>query len=113
MDSKHIERDYSAHAKSVIRPYDEYVKLEIFSFDPKHTKYYMGEDKSLVGLQNALQTSYRSWNCFKSEDKQNEMKFKIEYYPQEQGEEYHGVSVGPGVFAGQIISRQKQRQKYP
>ena len=86
MDSKHIERDFSAHRKSVIRPYDEFVKLEIFSFDPKHTKYYMGEDKSLVGLQNALQTSYRSWNCFKSEDKQNEMKFKIEYYPQEQGE---------------------------
>ena len=86
MDSKHIERDFSAHRKSVIRPYDEYVKLEIFSFDPIHTKTYLREDNTLKGSSNTTATSWKSWSCFKSADKQNEMKFSIKYKAKETGD---------------------------
>ena len=79
MDSKHIERDYSAHRKSVIRPYDEYVKLEIFSFDPVYTKSYLRETGTLKSKSNATATSWKSWSCFKSTDMQNPMKFNIKY----------------------------------
>ena len=79
MDSKHIERDYSAHRKSIIRPYDEFVKLEIFSFDPKYTKTYLREDNTLIGTSNTTTTSWKSWTCFKASDKQNMMKFNIKY----------------------------------
>ena len=86
MDSKHIERDYSAHRKSVIRPYDEYVKLVIFSFDPNFTSTYLSEDKSIKSGTNATATSWKSWSCFKSTDKQNDMVFTLKYNTSETGE---------------------------
>ena len=86
MDSKHIERDYSAHRKNVIRPHDEYVKLEIFSFDPKHTQTYLREDNTLKGTDNTTATSWKSWSCFKATDKQNDMIFDISYIASEIGE---------------------------
>jgi len=86
MDSKHIERDYSAHRKSVIRPYDEYVKFEIFSFDPKFTQMYLREDNTLKDGTNTAKTSWKSWTCFKSSDKQNDMIFSINYNTTETGE---------------------------
>lgn len=79
MDSKHIVRDYSAHKKSIIRPYDEFVKLEIFSFDPIYTETYLREAKTLTGKSNATGTSWKSWSCFKSSDMQNPMIFEIPY----------------------------------
>lgn len=79
MDSKHIERDYSAHKKSVIRPYDEYIKLEIFSFDDKYTSTYLREDNTLPKGKNCAKTSWKSWSCYKAEDKQNEMNFTFKY----------------------------------
>ena len=86
MDSKHIERDYSAHRKNVIRPYDEYVKLEIFSFDPKFTQTYLREDNTLPQGDNCEATSWKSWSCYKSEDKQSNMVFNIKYNVEETGE---------------------------
>lgn len=86
MDSKHITRDYSAHRKSVIRPTDEYVKLEIFSFDPKYTRTYLLEDGTLKSGENCTETSWKSWTCFKSSDKQNRMIFDLEYIPRIVGE---------------------------
>lgn len=86
MDSKHIERDYSAHRKSVIRPYDEFVKLEIFSFDPKYTMTYLREDNTLKNGKNTTKTSWKSWSCFKSTDQQNDMVFTIKYNVIETGE---------------------------
>ena len=86
MDSKHIERDYSAHRKSVIRPHDEYVKLEIFSFDPQYTQTYLREDNTLSKGSNITKTSWKSWSCFKSTDKQNAMVFNIKYNVLEDGE---------------------------
>ncbi len=86
MDSKHIERDYSAHRKSVIRPYDEYVKLEIFSFDPKFTQTYLREDNSLGIGSNCTETSWKSWTCLKSTDKQNDMVISLSYDATEVGD---------------------------
>lgn len=79
MDSKHIDRDYSAHRKAIVRPYDEYVKLEIFSFDDKYTSTYLREDNTLPQGKNCAKTSWKTWNCYKSEDKQNEMEFTLKY----------------------------------
>ena len=85
MDSKHIERDYSAHRKSVIRPHDEYVKLEIFSFDPKHTQTYIREDNTLNKGSNIVATSWKSWSCYKTNNT-NDMVFNIKYNVLEDGE---------------------------
>ncbi len=79
MDSIHIERDYSAHKKSVVRPYDEYVKFEIFSFDPKYTATYIREDNTLKNGKNTTKTSWKRWSCYKSTDKQNDMIFTLKY----------------------------------
>ena len=79
MQSKHIKRDYSAHKKSTYRPYDEYVKLEIFSFDPKYTRTYIAEDNTLKPSKNATKTSWKAWACYKSTDAQNNMRFDLDY----------------------------------
>ena len=78
MVEKHIERDFSAHRKSIKRPYDEYVKLEVFSFDPKDTRTYLAENGSLKKGSNATKTSWKSWSCYKSNNN-NEMVFNINY----------------------------------
>ena len=86
MDSKHIERDYSAHRKNVIRPYDEYVKLEIFSFDPQYTRTYLREDNTLKASKNGTGCSWKSMSCFKSTDRQNPMIFDFTYDCKELGD---------------------------
>ena len=43
MVRKHIKRDFSAHRRDVIRPRDEYAKVEIFAYDPEYTKTYYGK----------------------------------------------------------------------
>lgn len=86
MVSKHIKRDFSAHRKSVIRPYDEYVGLEIFSFDPKYTKTYIAEDNTLKKGSNATRTSWKSWTCYQSTDGSNDMVFTLNYNVTEFGE---------------------------
>ena len=85
MDSKHITRDFSAHKKSIVRPYDEFVKLEIFSFDPKFTKTYLAEDNTLKEGSNCAKTSWKSWSCYKSKDTINDMVFNIKYNVAENG----------------------------
>ena len=86
MTSKHISRDYSAHRKSVIRPINEYVKFEIFSYDPNLTKVYTREHFNLTPSSNATECSWKSWNCFKSTDGQNMMNFDLTYNALEDGE---------------------------
>lgn len=79
MVNKHISRDYSAHKKSVIRPYDEFVKLEIFSFEPQYTKTYVPEHDTLKKGTNATKTSWKSWSCYKSTNGTNPMEFTLNY----------------------------------
>lgn len=86
MTTRHIERDYSAHRKSVIRPYDEYVELEIFSFDPKFTRTYVADDNTLPTGQNTSKTFYKAWSCYKSADLINNMIINFDYGVLENGE---------------------------
>lgn len=86
MKSKHISRDFSAHRKNVIRPINEFVKLEIFSFDPKFTKIYTRENDNLEATSNATKTSWKSWISYKSADGQNPMVFDLKYNCLEEGE---------------------------
>ena len=86
MNSKHITRDYSAHRQSVVRPFNEYIKVEINSFDPKLTKVYTREHNNLEPTSNAKGCSWKSWICYKSEDKENPMIFDLQYNCQEDGE---------------------------
>lgn len=79
MDAKHIERDYSAHKKSVKRFSGEYCGLEIFSFDPKYTRYYLREDKSLKKGSNCKLVSHRRWSCYCAEKTSSDMILKINY----------------------------------
>ena len=79
MTSRHITRDYSAHRKSILRPYDEYVGLEIFSFDPDYTRTYLPENNTLKPVGNATRTSWKSWTCYRSSNKQDDMQFSIDY----------------------------------
>ena len=79
MIAKHIDRDFSAHKQSVYRPYDEYCKLEIFSYDPKYTKNYTVEAKNLKYGSNASKTNWKSWACYRSKDMKNDMVFDITY----------------------------------
>ena len=86
MTSRHITRDFSAHRKSVIRPYDEYCGLEIFSFDPQYTRTYLPESNTLKVKENGDKTSWKSWSCYKSSDMKNDMEFSISYNVKEYGE---------------------------
>ena len=86
MVAKHIKRDYSAHRKSTIRPYDEYCGLEIFSFDPKYTQIYTAQSNSLKGGTNCTKTSWKSWTCYISTDKKNDMVFTVDYNVKSFGE---------------------------
>ena len=79
MISKHITRDYSAHRKNIIRPYDEHTKLEIFSFDPQYTKIYLAEDKTLKTGENFKKASWKSWTCYCSANGKDDMSFNINY----------------------------------
>ena len=75
MDAKHIERDYTAHRRSVIRPSGEYCGLEIFSYDPNNTSYYLRENRTLSMGENCQKVSHRRWSCYTykepSESKKN------------------------------------------
>ena len=83
MTSKHITRDYSAHKKSVVRPYDEYCRFEIFSYDPNYTKSFLRDN--IRTYSNAVKSSYRSWACFIA-DNMNDMIFTIPYHVSVKGE---------------------------
>ena len=87
MVRKHIRRDFSAHKKEIIRPRDEYAKIEIFSFDPSLDEYYFVNHKiSSSDCKNITKTSWRSWNAFTSKDWENRMEINIKYNVKETGD---------------------------
>lgn len=85
MTSKHIRRDFSAFKKNVIRPTDEYVGIEIFSFDPKFTRTYLRETNTLNNSINTIGTSWKAWSCYASPN-DNDMEFYIDYIVREVGD---------------------------
>ena len=86
MSSKHITRDYSAHRRNVIRPTGEYCGLEIFSFDPEYTQFYIRENNTLQGGDNSKNASWRSWACYTCSDKSYDMTLSVDYRVMEKGE---------------------------
>ena len=86
MDSKHIERDYSAHKRSVRRPSGEYCGLEIFSYDPKYTKYFLRADNSLKSGKNCKSVNHRRWSCYASDSTNKDLILNVSYNVVEDGE---------------------------
>lgn len=80
MVRKYIKRDFTDHAFSTeyLSDNDEYIKFEIFSFDPKFTKPFSVEANTLVG-ENCTKTNFKSWTCFTSADKINPMEITINH----------------------------------
>jgi len=85
MVKKHIKRDYSAHKKSVIRPTNEYCKLEIFSYDHPETMYYSRYENNIVG-ENIKEDMCLSWLSYTSADGVNRLKVDCNYAASEFGE---------------------------
>ena len=78
MVRKHIKRDYSAHKKSVLRPTNEYCKLEIFSYDHPETMYYSLYEGNITGI-NAEESNCLSWRTLISKDKDNRFSVDCNY----------------------------------
>lgn len=86
MVRKYIKRDFTDHAYTTeyLSDEDEYIKFEIFSFDPKYTKPFSVEAKTLKG-ENVTKTNFKSYTCYRSKDKINPMEFTLSYKVQESG----------------------------
>ena len=86
MVSKYIKRDFTDHVQTTqyISDEDEYVKFEIFSFDPIHTKPFIVSDGTLSG-ENASKVNFRGWQCCQATDKINPMEFTLNYAVKETG----------------------------
>ena len=80
MVRKHISRDFTNHIRTIehIGDDDEYIKFEVFAYDPDYTKIFLPEAGTLTG-ENTTKTSWKSWSCFKSKDKINPMEFTVNY----------------------------------
>lgn len=80
MVRKYIKRDWTDHERTTeyLSDEDEYIKFEIFSFDPEFTQTYIPERNTLTG-ENATKTSWKSWACYKSKDMINLMEFTLNY----------------------------------
>ena len=86
MVRKYITRDFTDHAYTTeyLSDEDEYVKFEVFSFDPKFTRIYSPTANTLVG-ENVNKTTFKEWICFQSKDKINPMEFTVDYKVTESG----------------------------
>ena len=88
MVHKHIARDFSQHEKSIYRPSDDYIKFEVFAYDPKSVKLYLLANyaEPFSKLTNVVKTAYQAWNCYKSKDKKSNMEFDFKYNAKEEGD---------------------------
>lgn len=80
MVRKYIRRDWTDHERTTeyLSDEDEYIKLEIFSFDHELTQTFVPELGTLTG-ENVNKTYWKSWACFKSKDMINPMEFTLNY----------------------------------
>ena len=87
MVSKYIKRDFTDHVQTTqyISDEDEYVKFEIFSFDPVATQTYVVSEGSLTG-ENVNKVNFRGWQCCQAKDKINPMEFTLPYVVKEAGD---------------------------
>lgn len=80
MVHKYIKRDFTddIFTTEYLSDEDEYIKFEMFSFDPDYTQSYIVEKGNLTG-ENITQTFFKDWICFQSSDKVNPMEFTVPY----------------------------------
>lgn len=87
MSSKHIKRDYSAHRKDVIRPYDEFIGATIHSFDPNYVRTYLADENSVPSVENAVKGAWKSWTVYRcSFNNGSTMVFNLPYNVVKEGE---------------------------
>lgn len=79
MVRKHIQRKYSAHRKSVVRPLDEYCMVEIFSYDHKDTMIYTKYNSLYTSTENASETNRQHWKCLESANKETRFAVDVSY----------------------------------
>lgn len=86
MVRKYITRDFTDHAYTTeyLSDEDEYIRFEVFSFDPRFTKAFSPMENNLIG-ENARKTTFKEWICFQSKDKINPMEFTVDYNVTEVG----------------------------
>ena len=86
MVHKYIKRDWTDHTSSneYLSDEDEYIKFEVFSFDPSFTQTYTAKDNTLRA-ENAKKVNFKSIPCFQSKDKINVMEFTLDYKTEENG----------------------------
>ena len=87
MVRKYITRDFTEHVHSTeyLSDEDEYIKFELFSFDPLYTKTYVVEQNTLKG-ENVKKTNFKSWTCFQSGNMIDPMEFTLNYNAKENGD---------------------------
>lgn len=85
MVRKHIKRDYSSHRKSVLRPSDEYIKCEIFSYEHSETMMYSAYENN-VSTSNGIKMNVVSWECYRSESENQRLSIDCDYLVSEDAE---------------------------
>lgn len=87
MVHKYIKRDFTDHVftSEYLSDEDEYIKFEVFSFDPKYTQAYSPEKNTLSG-ENSVKTRFESYVVLQSKDKVNPLEFTVNYNVREAGE---------------------------
>lgn len=78
MVRKHIKRDFSAHRKDVYRPTNEYIGVEIFSYNHINTITYSAYDNNIIGI-NSNQTNHLGWACYESADNAHRHNYDHKY----------------------------------
>jgi len=78
MVKKHISRDYSHHRRTVVRPTNEYRKVEIFSYDHPETMYYSRYEQNVSG-NNLQEANCLSWQCYESANGWQRFQVDCEY----------------------------------
>ena len=79
MVKKHIPRDYSHHRRSIVRPTNEYRKVEIFSYDHPETVYYSRYEQNITG-DNIQEANCLSWQCYESKNGWQRFQIDCKYH---------------------------------
>ena len=82
---RHNKRDWTDHAKEVIRPTYEKISVEIFSYKHELTRTYLPQSVNLKG-SNGKKTNHRSLKCYESKDNQTAFVLEFNYNVKEAGE---------------------------
>ena len=85
MVRKHNPRDYSSHRYDIKRPYDEFYKVEMFSYDHQYTKFYTVQEANTTG-ENFKLMSWKSWSVYASNDEKQNYKINCDYFVEKFGE---------------------------